>query len=290
MTRRRDRDHGRYRVIPQLDGFAALSASYLDHVFVPHSHPWYVVGTMATGSAVVRCGDRSEVIGHRDVLCINVGAVHSARALTADGWHYVAFHATPALVRSVLGAEREKYFGNLRIADAGFARRLRSAIQTILESHDPGQAKAMGEQVVIEAWRHATECPASDDHPPRADAVEQVRQLIDHAEDPVISVGTLAAQAGISRYHLIRTFARRFGLTPYAYHLQRRVDRARALLQQGEPASIVAVRCGFSDQSHLIRHFKRLVGVTPGEFGVTPLSPRDPLHHGNRAAYRAGPG
>ena len=58
------------------------------------------------------------------------------------------------------------------------------------------------------------------------------------------------------------------GLPPHQYVIARRVERARQLLQAGTNLSLaeVALRAGFSDQSHFCRHFKRLVGVTPGRF------------------------
>jgi AraC-like DNA-binding protein len=63
------------------------------------------------------------------------------------------------------------------------------------------------------------------------------------------------------------------GLPPHQYVIVRRIERARQLLQAGTNLSLaeVALRAGFSDQSQLTRHFKRIVGVTPGQFR-TPAS------------------
>jgi AraC-like DNA-binding protein len=44
----------------------------------------------------------------------------------------------------------------------------------------------------------------------------------------------------------------------------RRLDRARALIREGKPLADVALASGFSDQSHLTRHFKKAYGVSPG--------------------------
>jgi AraC family transcriptional regulator len=59
-------------------------------------------------------------------------------------------------------------------------------------------------------------------------------------------------------------------LPPHQYVIMRRVERARQILQAGTNLSLaeVAARAGFSDQSHFCHHFKRLVGVTPGQFGM----------------------
>jgi AraC-like DNA-binding protein len=68
-------------------------------------------------------------------------------------------------------------------------------------------------------------------------------------------------------YHFARQFKAATGLPPHQYVIARRVERARQLLQAGTDLSLaVAVHAGFSDQSQFCQHFKRLVGVTPGQF------------------------
>jgi hypothetical protein len=64
----------------------------------------------------------------------------------------------------------------------------------------------------------------------------------------------------------IRSFKDRVGLPPHAYDLCRRVALAKRSLRTGSTPSHVAIEYGFVDQSHLIRHFKRLVGVTPTQY------------------------
>jgi AraC family transcriptional regulator len=78
----------------------------------------------------------------------------------------------------------------------------------------------------------------------------------------------MAAVAGVSTYHFAHQFRRATGLPPYQYVIMRRVERAEQLLRAGTdlPLAEIAARAGFSDQSVFCRHFKRLVGVTPGQF------------------------
>lgn len=66
--------------------------------------------------------------------------------------------------------------------------------------------------------------------------------------------------------HLVRAFRREFGMPPHQYLTSRRVDQARGLLLSGVPVAEAAVGAGFYDQSHLTRHFKRILGVNPGGF------------------------
>jgi AraC-like DNA-binding protein len=81
-----------------------------------------------------------------------------------------------------------------------------------------------------------------------------------------IDLETLAKRAGLSRFEALRAFKKRYGLPPHAYQLCLRIERARRLLVQGVPAADVALRCGFADQSHFNRHFKRLNGITPMQY------------------------
>jgi AraC-like DNA-binding protein len=87
-----------------------------------------------------------------------------------------------------------------------------------------------------------------------------------HEEGLDIDLETLASKVGLSRFQALRAFKRRYGLPPHAYQLCLRVARARTMLNAGAPPADVAVRCGFVDQSHLNRHFKRHLGVTPMQY------------------------
>lgn len=74
----------------------------------------------------------------------------------------------------------------------------------------------------------------------------------------------IAAIAQTSPYHFLRLFKQKIGVTPHQYILQQRIERAKILLQHRELSlAEIAFHCGFCDQSHLTRSFKRIVGVTP---------------------------
>jgi AraC family transcriptional regulator len=86
--------------------------------------------------------------------------------------------------------------------------------------------------------------------------------------DAGLTLEQMAAAAHLSIYHFARQFKAATGLPPHQYVILRRVERARQLLQAGTELSLVEVAAGagFSDQSQFTHHFKRLVGVTPGQF------------------------
>ncbi len=82
-----------------------------------------------------------------------------------------------------------------------------------------------------------------------------------------VGLREIADAARVSPFHLAHLFEERLGVSPYQYLLHLRVQSAQSLLAAGaamQSLAEVALAVGFSDQSHLTRHFKRVLGVTPG--------------------------
>jgi AraC-like DNA-binding protein len=99
-------------------------------------------------------------------------------------------------------------------------------------------------------------------------AVKRVREYIEECFAESISLACLGHLGNLSPFHLHRVFCETVGMPPHAYQTQIRVNRAKKLLRERHPLSDVAHIVGFADQSHLTRHFYRLVGVTPGRFPI----------------------
>ncbi|WP_374580143.1 AraC family transcriptional regulator [Pseudoduganella sp.] len=90
-------------------------------------------------------------------------------------------------------------------------------------------------------------------------------------DDPLTdwSLAELAQACGMSRFQLVRSFARNTGFTPHAYLLHRRILLARQLIASGTPLAEAAAASGFADQSHMTRVFVRKYGIAPGAFAIS---------------------
>ena len=97
-------------------------------------------------------------------------------------------------------------------------------------------------------------------------AVRRARAHLRERWDQKVTLTELAAVAGLSRFELVRRFGECIGVTPHAYQVNLRVEQARRLLAAGAQPAAVAADCGFADQPHLSRVFKRAVGVSPGRY------------------------
>jgi AraC-like DNA-binding protein len=98
-------------------------------------------------------------------------------------------------------------------------------------------------------------------------AMRRVQEYIDAHLSELIDLGMLARIAGLSLFHFAREFKQSAGVTPHHYLVQRRISSAQKMLVRTELSlSEVALAVGFSDQSHLARHFRHMLGTTPRDF------------------------
>jgi AraC family transcriptional regulator len=134
----------------------------------------------------------------------------------------------------------------------------------------PLAAESLANVLTVQLLRHvlAPHQPARtrDGTLPRAKLHAIVEYIEDHI-DASPTLGQMAAIARLSVYHFARQFRRATGLPPHQYVIARRVERAKQLLQGGRlSVAEVGARAGFSDHSKFCLHFKRIVGITPGQF------------------------
>lgn len=140
-------------------------------------------------------------------------------------------------------------------------------------------AKILAVHLLRNYARHPLDAPepAATGETPRA--VSRAIAYIQENYSRDVGLADIAEAAHMSPFHLTRLFKRATGVAPYQYLIQLRVNSARALLAAGagrRSLAEIASAVGFSDQSHLTRHFKRLLGMTPGQAingGGAPLQP-----------------
>jgi len=131
--------------------------------------------------------------------------------------------------------------------------------------------------------------PGPGSRAPRA--VRRARAFLHEVGAEKVTLDEVAAQAALDKFHLVRAFRHEVGLPPYEYLTYLRVSRARELLQRGVRVAEVAQLVGFYDESQLHRHFRRIVGVTPGLYARSLGSSRGSGERsGQHRPRRAGAG
>lgn len=152
-------------------------------------------------------------------------------------------------------------------SDPALATHVRALAQSVTE----GAALPIQEArlAVLLQGLVASECqptPLPNAIPTKADNIRRVRDYLRDRFAEKISLEDLEGVSGLSRFHLLRRFRAEVGVPPHTYQVIVRVERAREFIRRGMPPVNVASVVGFADQSHLTRHFKRRVGMTPGAY------------------------
>jgi transcriptional regulator GlxA family with amidase domain len=195
---------------------------------------------------------------------LNPETVHDGRPVSSDGFGYRVFYPEVAVVAEAVGS-RHPWFAHAVVHDPDAA----AAILTAHRAAESGDRLTSGTTLVELLSLLGHRYGGGVRRPPAESggrAVAAAREVLhERLVDPP-SLRELAAEVGTGQYALVRAFRARFGLPPHAYLTQLRVRAARALLDSGVPPAQVAVAVGFTDQPHLSRHFRRVVGVAPGHY------------------------
>jgi AraC-like DNA-binding protein len=242
-----------------------------DHVFARHSHDQYGVGLVLAGGQTSSSGRGQVEALAGDLITVNPGEVHDGAPIGGAPRAWRMLYLQPHLAGAVAsdlneGAGGEYTFRHPVARHAALSacfRRLYAAVTA-----DPGctATALLREQSLLELLRGLQETSARNRPTPVTAAIARARNMIDDAPAAAHSLADLAQASGLTRFQLVRQFARATGLTPHAYLIQRRIDAARALLARGSALAEAAAASGFADQSHMTRLFIRTYGITPGAY------------------------
>lgn len=248
-----------------------MHARYVTQAFAPHFHEGYCLGVIERGALKFRYMGENVVAPAGAVNLAIPGEVHTGQAADEAGWTYRMFYLDADLFAKAAAQMAGKhtplpYIREGVIFDPGLAGMIRRLHRRLQNPRSTTLEKETGLLAVLSRVirKYSRPCIAGRQFGREPGAVETAREYIHAHHQRDISVRELAAVAGLSPYHFIRVFRKHVGLTPHAYLTQVRVQRAQHLLLAGDPPSQTALAAGFFDQSHLSRHFKRIVGVPPG--------------------------
>ncbi len=275
-----------------------LRTTYQSQTFARHSHDTYTLGLVLGGAGTFWCRGTERFACKGDVVVIPPGEVHTGSVGSGvDSLSYLAIYLPVGLAAShaeAAGARGGKppEFGSVVLRDPS-VRRAYQALDRAIGSadafrhgHAPGNADAaadLDEAAAQEAVcvaitelirRHAQRHTRNDTLAPGRGIVREprivsvVRDVLEdsYAKADETSLHVLAQRAGVTPFRVIRAFRKATGLAPHQYLIQVRVERARQFLAEGAVPSLVALMTGFADQSHLTYHFKKHLGITPGNY------------------------
>ncbi|KAA9001926.1 AraC family transcriptional regulator [Affinibrenneria salicis] len=257
-----------HHVAQHCTGIAGVEAMTMltEHAFPRHSHDHFGIGVMTSGAQ--RSWSDMGLVESRagDIIMVNPGEIHDGAPVGGvRGWHII--YLAPNLLMREAGDDVAP--GDLTIRpvaqDAQLAGEiLRFFRELSRQNSDPlAREEALLRCLMSVTQKHGVNGARGARKSP---SVARAIQRLEQAPENPISLSELAGLCDMSRFQLLRGFARETGATPHAYLVQLRVRLARRLLAAGQRPADAALLAGFADQSHLTRAFVRQFGVTPARY------------------------
>ena len=237
-----------------------------NHSFPRHTHDEYGIGVVLSGAqrSWSSVGQVESLPG--DVITVNPAELHDGIPIngTIRRWRIIYFDPKVLAQGFMSETTREIEFVSPSLRDPLLSQQV-----NLLFGKLAGGAERVSVDETLTAILKrlvSADFPAFNESRRFTPPVAKARERIEEDPSSQTTLSELAALSGVSRYQIVRAFARELGTTPHAYLVQCRVRLARQLLLNGEAMADVAQRAGFADQSHMTRAFVRQLGISPGRY------------------------
>ncbi|MEK1933515.1 MAG: AraC family transcriptional regulator [Pararhizobium sp.] len=236
------------------------------HSFGRHTHDQFGIGVIIRGAQESASGRGPVEAGPGDVITVNPGEVHDGHPIGDAGRSWRMLYFDPCLIADAVldiaeGRAEDFVFSRPVMSDLsaveGFVRVYAAMTET--------RETLAGEGGLLQLIASLMDRRPQIRFVP---SVSRAKALIDDDPADEVTLADLAAVSGLSRFQVVRAFAKATGMTPHAYLVQRRIGMVRRMIAKGTPLADAAFAGGFADQSHMTRSFVRAYGVTPGAYAL----------------------
>ncbi len=274
-------EHARFWRAHDLGNLEVLQASYTKHSFARHTHEEFMIGVIEGGGCKFYCRGDTHIALAGSIVLINPGEVHDGSGAETARLAYRALYPAVDVLQRIafeFAGKRQgvPYFTMPVVHD----EQVSILLQSLLESLETSVSALERESRFCWAFaqliaRYTEQHPQAQNVGKERQAVRLIRDYLEAQYAEQVTLAQLASLVHLSPYHVLRVVHAELGLPPHAYLTQVRVRQAKKLLRLGMPIPQAALEAGFVDQSHLARHFKRQVGVTPGQYALGSKNVQD---------------
>ncbi len=235
-----------------------------------HTHSAFSVGAIDEGSVSFKVGSELGTLAPGELVLIDPDVLHYCNP-SGPGLrnYYVLYLAKPwcaEVQNSLWGAEAFRPVRACVLRDRAVYDRFVAAMELLLGAGELLEKEQAIHELAEELFAAAEGVPVPRDSGDLD--VDAAKETLASDLDRSVTLAEAAAAHGANPFTFLRRFKAAADVTPHAYRMSRRIERAKELLRQGADISGVALDCGFCDQSHFTRVFKAVTAVTPREYAV----------------------
>lgn len=243
-----------------------MQGLFTSQKFKPHFHECYTIIIVSDGKGDYLNGSAEYLLSQGSILVLNPYDVHAGQAVKNHPWAFMTMYVPVSTMGAAIPSGDLwdlPVFGKKLIRDSFLYERGMELFDALIHNHE-GKTEPMQQFLRRLIVGYATDKKEAEVKNPE---IIDVRGYIHDNYPWDVSLKHLSSIAQMADYNLVKSFRNHFQLPPHQYLINLRIERARELITTTSLSlTEVACRVGFFDQSHFIRHFKKIVGVTPTTF------------------------
>lgn len=262
-------------VLPQFDDLEVFRANAIQYHYARHFHTGYSIGVIESGVGGNYYRGSTYLAPPQSIVLMNPEEAHTG--FSAEGLPLTYRMLYPS-VKSLEAIAHElringtPYFKDALIQDSKLAKKIWSLHNLLEQPEELLTQQTLFSEVLATLLNHQHHSSICIEYQHEHRTVQQVKDYLYENYREAISLDQLSNLTNLNRSYLIRIFRHAVGMPPYTYLNQIRVEKAKQFLKQGMSLAETAIAVGMADQSHLNRHFKRIVGISPGQYRRVSIS------------------
>jgi len=253
-------DRAEFRPLQHRSGLELYRARIVRHAFDPHAHAAFGVGVIHRGAERFRYRGSEHLAGAGNLVLMNADELHTGRAGHEAGWSYRMLYLERDTLAQLGGTGW--HFREAVVHDPARAARVEALLASLWQ---PASTLALDEALagIVDTLQPLVS--ATEPRLARGRFGTVIEHMQQRLEQP-LTLEELAAVAGLSPFHFLRSFRAAHHATPREMLMALRLLRAKQMLAAGVAPAEVAAAVGLADQAHLTRAFARRYGVTPARY------------------------
>lgn len=238
--------------------------------FPNHFHKHYVIGFIEKGERKLSCLNKEYIVGSGDITIFNPYDVHTCEQINELPLDYRCLNISEEIMEkniiSITEIKEKINFSSTVITNLYLSSLIKELHSLIIKKSKEFRKEEIF-ILILEYLVKYHSAPFENNYSVKqSENVKRVCEFLEKNFDKNISLDILTSLTDFSKYHLLRSFTKETGITPYGYLETVRIEKAKNFLEKGISPAETAFLTGFSDQSHFSNFFKKFIGLTPKQY------------------------
>lgn len=238
--------------------------------FPNHFHKHFVIGFIEKGKRKLSCLNKEYIVGSGDITIFNPYDVHTCEQINELPLDYRCLNVSEEIMeKNIINITeiKEKINFSPTVITNLYLSSLIKELHSLITKKSREFRKEEIFILILEYLVKYHSIPFENNYSVKqSENIKRVCEFLEKNFDKNISLDTLTSLTDFSKYHLLRSFTKETGITPYGYLETVRIEKAKNFLEKGVSPAETAFLTGFSDQSHFSNFFKKFIGLTPKQY------------------------